>query len=244
MSELITFTKLTGKPEEMEALAAVLNSVPDYTRRCRGEEQGPMAPSELLEKLPEGFDPELKTVFGIYFNHRMVGCLDVLRGFPDAKTALIGVLLISEDVQGAGLGSEAFKEIEKEIRTWEGIEKIRIGILRSNDFVQNFWRKMGFRKMGETQPYESGSLRTKMFFMERSLKAFSKSSSGPHKKKRSGGPRSNNHRSNHAQHNNSHSNNGHQSSEAKPAVAKSEEKNGGTESVESAPQVQSESQDS
>jgi hypothetical protein len=64
------------------------------------------------------------------------------------------------------------KDIEKQIRSWEGCERIRIGILRTNDFVQNFWRKMGFRKISDSTNYESGSLKTKIFFMEKSLIAF------------------------------------------------------------------------
>jgi RimJ/RimL family protein N-acetyltransferase len=196
MSDLISFKRLTGKPEEMEALNELLKIVPDYTRRCRGEEQGPLSPAELLGFMPKGVEVDNKILYGIYFNHRMVGCVDLIKAYPDARTVLVNLLLIAEDVQGAGLGSESFKEIEKEIRTMEGIERIRIGILRSNDFVQNFWRKMGFRKTGDSQAFESGSLKTKMFFMEKGLKSFPKSNNnGPKrgKKHNNNGPR-NNHR--------------------------------------------------
>lgn len=215
MSELISFKELSGEPDEMGALQDLLNLVPDFTRRCRGEEQGPLTPAELLQQVPEGVKPENRVVYGIYFNHRMVGCMDVIKGHPDERTVLVGVLLIAEDVQGAGLGSEAFKELEKMVRGWEGFDRIRIGILRSNDFVQNFWRKMGFRKTGESQNYESGSLRTKIFYMDKSLRAgFSKSAgnNGPKRSKKNNGPRSNRHHNNNHNNNNSNNNQGQTSS--------------------------------
>lgn len=202
MSDLISFKEITGDPAELKELQTVLNSVPDFTRRSRGDEQGPANAEEVFRQVPEGIAPEFKVVYGLYFNHRMVGYIDIIKGYPDDRTAFIGNLVIAEDVQGAGLGSEAMKDIEKQIRTWEGCERIRIGILRTNDFVQNFWRKMGFRKISDSAHYESGSLKTKIFFMEKSLKAFSHPKSSGPSQQSSNNPNNNNRRPNKKAHHN------------------------------------------
>jgi RimJ/RimL family protein N-acetyltransferase len=229
MSELISFKELTGEPEELTALQELLNNVPDYTRRCRAEEQGACTPAELMQQIPEGVAPEQKKLYGIFFNHRMIGCLDLVKGYPDAKTAFVGILLIAEDVQGAGLGSEAFKECEKMIRSEEGFDRIRIGVMRTNDFVQNFWRKMGFRKTGDSQNFEAGSLRTKIFFMEKSLRGGfqktgpnnnpnAKRTKKPHHSRQSNFQNRNNNNNNHNNHNNNNNNNNHPNNNERPQV--------------------------
>lgn len=222
MSELISFKELTGEPEELKALQELLNSVPDYTRRCRAEEQGPCTPAELMQQIPEGVAPEQKKLYGIYFNHRMIGCLDMIKGYPDAKTTFVGTLLIAEDVQGAGLGSEAFKECEKMIRSEEAFDRIRIGVMRTNDFVQNFWRKMGFRKTGDSQNFEAGSLKTKIFFMEKSLRGgFQKtgpSNNNPNAKRTKKPHHSRQSNFQNRNNNNNNNNNHHPNSNERPQV--------------------------
>jgi RimJ/RimL family protein N-acetyltransferase len=64
-------------------------------------------------KLPPGREPQNDYFFGIYLRDEMIGCADLLRGYPDEKTAYLGLVLISGRYQNRGLGVRACMELEK-----------------------------------------------------------------------------------------------------------------------------------
>lgn len=92
-------------------------------------------------------------MYGIYLNDEMVGCADVIRKYPTNDTALIGLLLISEKYQRQGIGRLAYGSLESVIRVWDGIKKIIIGVVITNDIVLPFWKSQGFIETGEIKPY-------------------------------------------------------------------------------------------
>lgn len=170
MSDLISFERMTGSKEELLALQEVLASVPSFSVKTTGEEPTDKMAKEIFErKLPEGVSEENRFLFGVYFNHKMIGCLDMIKSYPDDKTVTLALLLISDDVQGAGLGSEAFKEAESMIKEWKDFTRLRLEMVRTLDQVMPFWRKMGFRKTNESIPYDVGSVKSRSVVLEKSL---------------------------------------------------------------------------
>jgi len=59
-----------------------------------------------------------KFVWGITLEGGMIGCADVIRGWPSADTAHIGLLLLTESYHGRGLGRRAYEAIEVQTRRW------------------------------------------------------------------------------------------------------------------------------
>jgi GNAT superfamily N-acetyltransferase len=119
--------------------------------------------------LPEGKSYDDKFVFGIYLGSEMVGCVDLIRGFPNAKTALLGLLLVSEKHQRKEIGRRAYTLLDEFIRSWGTCDHVRIGVVRTNEDVMPFWSRLGFEPTGELKPYRYGSVQSETVVLQKRL---------------------------------------------------------------------------
>ena len=168
-SQAVRLVLLHGEPAEMTALQEVLESAPGFFELVDG---GPPGPAEALSTytvLPEGVTYEDKSVYGVYLGDLMVGCVDLIRGYPDAHSAMLGLFLIGEPWQGRGIGSAAYRETEGVVRGWADAERVRIGVVRANVPAFGFWHAMGFTETGDVRPYESGPVTSEVVVMEKPL---------------------------------------------------------------------------
>jgi GNAT superfamily N-acetyltransferase len=99
----------------------------------------------------------------------MVGCADLIRGYPEPATALLGLLLVSEKHERRGIGSRAYALIEQLIRDWGGRDRVRVGVVRTNQEVMPFWTRLGFEPTGEVKPYRYGSVVSETVVLETQL---------------------------------------------------------------------------
>jgi RimJ/RimL family protein N-acetyltransferase len=90
-------------------------------------------------------------VWGLYAGEAMIGCADVIRGYPLREKVVIGLLLIAQPWQRRGLGRAFAQLVEQAIRAWPEIERLRIGVVAVNEGALAFWRKLGYRETGETK---------------------------------------------------------------------------------------------
>lgn len=98
----------------------------------------------------------------------MVGCID-LSGYPDAKTAWLGLLLISERHQRRGFGSRAHELVENVIQSWETCNRIRVAVVMTNEDVIPFFERLGYRPTGESTRYRYGSIESERLVYEKPL---------------------------------------------------------------------------
>jgi GNAT superfamily N-acetyltransferase len=165
----IHIRELRGKPEDVAELQRVLEGAPGYCERVLGGLPGPGEGQSLYTTLPEGKGYEDKFVYGIFRNGDMVGCLDVVRGYPADNVAFLGLLLIAEAHQGQGIGRAVYEQIEAHCRSWPGIRRIRLAVVETNAMVIPFWDKMGFRRTEETRPYQYGPVQSMSIIFEKTL---------------------------------------------------------------------------
>lgn len=164
---MIELKLLTGRLEEIAELQRVLEESPTYSRRLTGHPPGAADAQATYSALPPGKGREDKFVFGVYREGRMVGCMDLIRAYPDGQTAMLGLLLISEREHRRGLGSAAFRLVENIVAGWAGLEKIRIGIVATNHEVTAFWQKMGFRDTGVRKSYMHDEISSETAVLEK-----------------------------------------------------------------------------
>jgi uncharacterized protein len=169
MAAQIKVQELTGEPTEMAALQSVIEAAPTYAQRVTGYPPGSADAQSTAIALPEGKTYDDKFLYGIYLEDKLVGCADIIRGYPAPDTALIGVLLISEAHQRQGIGATAYTRIESKIKAWQGIQKIRLGVVRTDEEVLPFWQKLGFQLTGEVKPYQYGELQSETLILEKFL---------------------------------------------------------------------------
>lgn len=85
----------------------------------------------------------------------MIGCADVIRGYPVREKAVIGLLLLAEPWQRRGLGRAFAALVEQAIGAWKEIEMLRVGVAISNPGALAFWRKLGYLETGEVKSHDS-----------------------------------------------------------------------------------------
>src|SRR5205807_10184597 len=92
----VTIRLLDGAHAEMRELQRVLEEAPVYTHRITGVPPGRADAQSTYTALPEGKSCADKFVFAVNRGSEMVGCADLIRGYPGAARALLGLLLVSE----------------------------------------------------------------------------------------------------------------------------------------------------
>lgn len=168
-TEALTLRLLGGEPTEMAELQRVLEAAPSYTHRVSGLPVGPADAQSTYSILPPGKSYEDKFVFGIFLGGQMIGCIDLIRGWPVSTTGHIGLLLLAEPFQGKGYGRRAYEQLESFIRSWGTCARVRTGVVEANSQVLPFWVRLGFAPTGEAKPYQSGNVTSKVIVLERSL---------------------------------------------------------------------------
>jgi GNAT superfamily N-acetyltransferase len=151
-SALLALRLLTGESAEMAALQCVLEAAPAYYRIITGAPpRGALAQSVFTALPPDkGYDD--KYVWGLYAGDAMIGCADVIRGYPTREKAVIGLLLLAEPWQRRGLGRAFAMLVEQAVAAWPEITTLRLGVVRLHTGALTFWRKLGYRETGDIKP--------------------------------------------------------------------------------------------
>ena len=145
----LTLRLLTGAPDEMAALQRVLAAAPAYFETITGLPPGNAEAQSTFTALPPGKSYDDKFLWGLYADERMIGCADVIRGYPVREKAIIGLLLLAEPWQRRGLGRAFALLVEQVIGGWREIETLRLGVVERNAGALSFWRKLGYVETGE-----------------------------------------------------------------------------------------------
>ena len=167
--EDVALRLLSSDPAERVTLQHVLEGAPGYAQRVTGAPPGAAHAQSTFTALPAGKTYADKFLFGIFAGNEMVGCIDLIRGYPTANAATLGLLLVAEQHQGMGIGRRAYALLERFASRWGNCDVIRLGVVMTNAEVLGFWRKLGFSETGETKPYNHGSVCSQTIIMEKPL---------------------------------------------------------------------------
>ncbi len=159
---------LEGREGEIAEVQRVLEEAPTYCINVSGKPASPGNGRELFAAIAPGKEFQDNFVFGIYLNNHMIGCIDLCRGFPNASTVTLGLLLLSENYQRKGLGTKVYNKLEEIVKNWKNIKKIIIGVLVSNEEVLPFWKKLGYKEV-RRKPYTHGDIETEIITLEKPI---------------------------------------------------------------------------
>lgn len=124
-------------------LWAVIKAAPTYSRLVKGRLPVTADADECLDNLPPGLTWEDKLVGGFWHGERMIGCLDLCRGYPRPHIAYFGLLVFAEVYQGCGFGRQALGHIHAMAAAW-GCRELRLAVIETNSPALGFWRHQGF----------------------------------------------------------------------------------------------------
>jgi RimJ/RimL family protein N-acetyltransferase len=151
-------------------LQEVYEKTPGYFIKVRGTPAEPQAAERTFSMIPDGMSYEDKFTFGMFLKSELIGIVDLIRGYPDDRTAFIGLFLIAEPYQKLKLGFQSFHELESEVRKWPEVQKLRLSVLETNSQVIPFWKKCGFSPTGERKPHEEGIVKSEHILFEKMLR--------------------------------------------------------------------------
>ena len=153
----------------MRELQRVLEEAPTYAQRITGLPPGKADAQSTYSALPDGKSYRDKFVFGIVRGTEMTGCADLIRGYPRPATAMLGLLLVSERHQHQGIGRLAYGLLEQFVQGWGVCDRVRIGVVRTNEEVIPFWTRLGFAATGELRAYRYASVSSEVVVFEKPL---------------------------------------------------------------------------
>ena len=96
-----------------------------------------------LSALPPGKQLQDKCYGGYWKDDTLVGCMDLVRGYPEPDIAYLGLLLVGQAHQGRGYGVAAMANVSELARSW-GCSKLRLAVIDKNVRGLRFWQRDGF----------------------------------------------------------------------------------------------------
>ncbi len=102
---------------------------------------------EELRELPDGKTLEDKYYLSFYKDNLLVAVMDLISGYPDEKTAYIGFFMVSQQMQGKGVGTGIITEASQYLKE-AGFSFVRLGYVKGNPQSEAFWLKNNFEKTG------------------------------------------------------------------------------------------------
>lgn len=170
MSLQVTLRELSGTDQDLRDVQSVFDRAPGFMMRTSGRLPLPTDAEDTFAALPPGMEKVTKHVFGIHLGDEIIGCVDLIRGFPNPRTAMLGLLMLAQKSQGQGYGRQAYRQIEAIALTWPEIETMRLAVLGTNQIVVPFWRKMKFIDTGIRKPYEDGPVKSEQMVFEKRIR--------------------------------------------------------------------------
>lgn len=96
-----------------------------------------------LEAVPPGKDLSDKYYIGFFEAQNLVAIMDLIDGYPDAKTAYIGFFMMNKLYQGKGIGTVIISELCEYLKK-VGFGRIQLGYDKGNPQSKHFWKKNHF----------------------------------------------------------------------------------------------------
>jgi RimJ/RimL family protein N-acetyltransferase len=145
---------------------SILDTAPTYYMKVEGVLKIDGAAKKVFEELPPLCTYDDKYVFFIEKNETPIGVVDLIIGYPNRKTAFLGLLLLGEKYHGSGIGRESYDLIENYVKQFN-IDSIQLAVNDSNDIGMRFWLKLGFKVNGRTRLNEGLKVTSTAHVMEK-----------------------------------------------------------------------------
>jgi GNAT superfamily N-acetyltransferase len=134
------------KCEDISAVFTLFEQASGYSLLVEGHLPTLEDAREALGETPPGKELKDKFFGGYWKDGVLVGCMDLVRGYPDPEVAYLGLLLFSETHQGLGLGVQALEHIANLSRSW-GCAMLRLAVIDKNLRAHAFWQREGFSEL-------------------------------------------------------------------------------------------------
>ncbi|WP_210527034.1 GNAT family N-acetyltransferase [Rubellimicrobium arenae] len=98
---------------------------------------------EYFAEAPPDGDPATSLKLGLFQGPQLLGLADLAFGYPTARDAYLGLMLLAQDARGRGLGREFLRHTEEAARQ-RGATRLLLAVLEANPRGRAFWEREGF----------------------------------------------------------------------------------------------------
>ena len=143
MSSSFHIPNFTTRPlEERDAnpLQALFDEDPEYFLGMNGRD---IPVAEIRAAIPPGRAREDKFLYTIERDARLVGMIDLIRGYPEPATWYLGFLFIAKAFRAAGLGRATLHALYGHARA-QGGKALRLGVVEDNARARWLYASEGF----------------------------------------------------------------------------------------------------
>lgn len=115
----------------------------DYWTLVTGRVASKADATSLLTDRPPMLALSNKLVLGLREGRRLVAIVDALRDYPGEGIWWLGLLLITPELRGGGLGRRMYAALESWSAT-QGASEFRLCVQAQNTRAHKFWQSLGF----------------------------------------------------------------------------------------------------
>jgi ribosomal protein S18 acetylase RimI-like enzyme len=156
-------------PEDAGAVQRLFEQCLDYCLLVDGRGPAPNAAEEEFRDAPPGKSPDDLFIFGIISRQNdLAGLLEGVRGYPDETTWWIGLLLFAPEARAHGIGKQVVQGFAEYARA-SGVQAIMLGVVDENERACQFWNRLGFETVRQTEPRQFGNKTQTVRVMRRTL---------------------------------------------------------------------------
>lgn len=144
MLEIRQMTRDNSK--DIDDLFGLFEETREYFQIIKGMNPSIDDAVESLTAVPPGNDAR-KVFSGYSLAGELIGCSDIVFGYPDQFTAYLGLLLVRPDMQSNGYGSWVHRKL-CEIALSKGYRRMRLSLIETNEKAAQYWTSKGYRRIG------------------------------------------------------------------------------------------------
>lgn len=147
---MLTLRPLSNEsPDDRANVLRVFSEASSYTELVSGRAPCADDVDDFFFGKPESKSAADKSGFGLFLGETMIGCADVIRGYPTDDDVWIGLLVIAEAYQGQRYGTVALEALTEMASEW-GHRNIQLAVVATNPRAHAFWEREGFEEIRRT----------------------------------------------------------------------------------------------
>lgn len=142
---------------DLDLVILLNNACRDFFLLQNGKPPSEADAREVFESVAPRCPGATKLPIGIFDQFgKLVGLIDVLRGYRTRVDWYIGLMLLAPGFQGQGFGAEIHNEFVNYARR-EGVQRLLLAVLEANESARRFWLRLGYRQVKDFPPRQFGN---------------------------------------------------------------------------------------
>jgi GNAT superfamily N-acetyltransferase len=157
------------KPENVGMLQNLYEQCTEFALLTDGQPPSSTAARDEFDAVPDGKTTEDKYILGLFDpKSELIGMIESLRHYPDNQTWWIGLMMLSPEQRGQGLGSEFYQAFEDWVST-QAVKQVSLSVVEVNKVGLQFWKSLGFEVIRKTEPRQFGNKTHAVYVMRRAV---------------------------------------------------------------------------